>query len=974
MPSPRPSSPAMPCRRLTLAAVLAVALQITGLSLFVLGFFPVKPTLTGFSGGESYVSPEESEERLDVGELEGEEIRGLYRELSRVPASYDRLIFMVIDGLPAEFVLGKDGQLPPAELKDAMPYTQSLLENGVTIGYHAKAAPPTVTMPRLKALMSGAVGGFLDVAFNFNTQALLEDNLLAQFARIGWKMVMLGDDTWLKLFPELFARHDGVSSFFVKDTVFVDRNVSRHLSTELDKDDWRLLILHYLGLDHIGHIGGRKSVLMIPKLGEMDEVIRMIHLNNIANHDDHRGQTLLVVVSDHGMTADGNHGGSSHDETDSLALFIGSSLEAPGYASSTHNFANQVDITPTLALLFGVPIPINNIGVVIEESLDQLTDDQKLRALELNSWQLLRLLQAQLSGLPCLSLPSDCCDDHQKSDACNGMVKEKFCCLYSKATASHRAWRSQNMSRSADRDQYNLTISAYYGFLTSASEWLSHRVTDKPVGQLALGILAMVLSCLMFLSLLYQLCFHWLLERHRDSGMQGTMLCSAEEVFAVIAVLILVLSMGSSSMVEEEQYTWHFMASTFSILLLRRAVKCIPTGREKFLGKVANGRSSSQIFCIFVLLIVARIIRGWHQGGVNWTYLPDISKWLEKAGSSYVKSIQLFSLLLLIGWNLLAFSSSTSRRSFTVLVKLSFFCSGLLVLQHLLKYQDDALAASSYGATLVTQIIYAVLAISTFITVLASPWLASVSISAKGSTCYTNQAASLTREVKTSSISAFIRGNSYMSGWTYIFSWSLLQLLLQKPTNSAPILSLLLQIQVIFIYFKNDGLNRKPWVEVFALYLLGMNGHFGLGNTNTLATIDVAAAFIGISSYSTVLSGILMFSITYASPMLVLISLVMYVSVEDDGSPQMLPDAGSGHILQKMIGIPCLVLLCINSIQLTAYTIVLLQMRNHLFIWSVFSPKYLYVCATTACIYVGITILVVTEVYICIVYSLRRAG
>lgn len=27
-------------------------------------------------------------------------------------------------------------------------------------------------------MVSGAIGGFLDVAFNFNTQALLDDNLL----------------------------------------------------------------------------------------------------------------------------------------------------------------------------------------------------------------------------------------------------------------------------------------------------------------------------------------------------------------------------------------------------------------------------------------------------------------------------------------------------------------------------------------------------------------------------------------------------------------------------------------------------------------------------------------------------------------------------------------------------------------------------------------------------------------------------
>ncbi|KAH0776622.1 hypothetical protein KY290_008033 [Solanum tuberosum] len=38
--------------------------------------------------------------------------------------------------------------------------------------------------------------------------------------------------------------------------------------------------------------------------------------------------------------------------------------------------------------------------------------------------------------------------------------------------------------------------------------------------------------------------------------------------------------------------------------------------------------------------------------------------------------------------------------------------------------------------------------------------------------------------------------------------------------------------------------HRRQWVEVAALYYMGMAGHFGLGNTNALATIDVAGAFI----------------------------------------------------------------------------------------------------------------------------------
>lgn len=211
---------------------------------------------------------------------------------------------MVIDGLPAEFVLGKDGQPPPKVFSEAMPYTQSLLAKGKAIGYHAKSAPPTVTMPRLKAMVSGAIGGYLDVAFNFNTQALLDDNLIGQFLRIGWKLLMFGDDTWLKLFPGMFARHDGVSSFFVKDTVQVDQNVSRHLSAELIMNDWDLMILHYLGLDHVGHIGGRNSVLMGPKLKEMDDVIKMIDLSAIQSQKEDQRRTLLVRAALSWLTDD----------------------------------------------------------------------------------------------------------------------------------------------------------------------------------------------------------------------------------------------------------------------------------------------------------------------------------------------------------------------------------------------------------------------------------------------------------------------------------------------------------------------------------------------------------------------------------------------------------------------------------------------------------------------------------------------
>lgn len=57
----------------------------------------------------------------------------------------------------------------------------------------------------------------------------------------------------------------------------VDDNVTKHIDTELSALDWDLMILHYLGLDHIGHTAGPRSPLVPPKLLEMDNIIKKIY-------------------------------------------------------------------------------------------------------------------------------------------------------------------------------------------------------------------------------------------------------------------------------------------------------------------------------------------------------------------------------------------------------------------------------------------------------------------------------------------------------------------------------------------------------------------------------------------------------------------------------------------------------------------------------------------------------------------------
>jgi len=57
----------------------------------------------------------------------------------------------------------------------------------------------------------------------------------------------------------------------------VDNNVTRHIANELEASDWDVMILHYLGLDHIGHTVGPSSSLVPPKLQEMDSVVETVY-------------------------------------------------------------------------------------------------------------------------------------------------------------------------------------------------------------------------------------------------------------------------------------------------------------------------------------------------------------------------------------------------------------------------------------------------------------------------------------------------------------------------------------------------------------------------------------------------------------------------------------------------------------------------------------------------------------------------
>jgi ethanolaminephosphotransferase len=146
-------------------------------------------------------------------------------------------------------------------LKVLHAYIDRQIELGRALPYIALATAPTVTMPRLKALTTGSTPNFLDVVLNFDASSASlrnQDHWLRQLkTHRNMRLAFYGDDTWLKLFPDFFDEHEGTTSFFVADYTEVDQNVTRHLPRLLEPQaSWDVLILHYLGVDHIGHLAG----------------------------------------------------------------------------------------------------------------------------------------------------------------------------------------------------------------------------------------------------------------------------------------------------------------------------------------------------------------------------------------------------------------------------------------------------------------------------------------------------------------------------------------------------------------------------------------------------------------------------------------------------------------------------------------------------------------------------------------------
>lgn len=366
--------------------LLGLLLQLAAFLLFCRGFFPTKVLLTP---------------------AEVEQFSTPYPNNYHDPEpQFNKVVLMVVDAMRADFLFSNNSR---------MSFAHSLLNDGYGVGFTAFSNPPTVTLPRLKGITTGSTPNFIDAVLNIaddDTSSSLgdSDSWIRQMFLENWNINMFGDDTWLKLFPNYFAKSEGTASFYVSDFTIVDNNVTRHLDYELSKEGksyWDCLILHYLGLDHIGHKGGPNSSNMPQKQEEMDSILERIFKEVVLQDPN----SLFIVLGDHGMNDVGNHGGSSTAETSAALMMISqkfkglglnNDIKAPIALNDDYNYfskIDQIDLVPTLTELIGLKVPINNLGAFVPQFLELYSNEEKNNILLKNALQLKVLLDKSHGGV-----------------------------------------------------------------------------------------------------------------------------------------------------------------------------------------------------------------------------------------------------------------------------------------------------------------------------------------------------------------------------------------------------------------------------------------------------------------------------------------------------------------------------------------------------------------------------------------------
>uniref|UniRef100_A0AAF5PX74 GPI ethanolamine phosphate transferase 2 C-terminal domain-containing protein n=1 Tax=Wuchereria bancrofti TaxID=6293 RepID=A0AAF5PX74_WUCBA len=801
-------------------------LQIAAISLFISGFFP-----------KQIHSLDSENNEQDVNNFLDECPHDSILRKALKKQTVAKIVIILIDAWQEQFFYRRE----------AMQFLRQLTSDGQAVAFIAHVQTPTVTMPRIKAVTAGVIPSFADVVMNFASTSITSDNIIDRLNDKGYRCTFCGDETWLRLFPNRFDNHSAeVTSFYVNDFKEVDDNVTFCMRSRLENgaaDTWDVMILHYLGLDHIGHsLGGTHSELN-NKLIEMDSIIKEIYEKL---HKIYGTNFSIIVFGDHGMTEGGSHGGSSELETHVPIVYVDGRKRRTSNETFYVTSVEQVDIVPTLATLFNVPIPKESLGVTL---LPYITTDRSNLSVLLfvlqNAEQFRKLYRTSNVLNHCISNSYDSLQKHCAMNASvnvDGLIGE---CLEE---------------------------------LHKIQSQLIHRKTNFDVIQI---VIAIGLSFTVSYISAYLVCSTYLYDIYAfQNGDLSTNL-------AFFAQLLHFAAPFASSLIEEEHdLQYFFFASCLFVMLLEELHIWLLSHNNRRI-RSYNSAKSQKIITILFLLIIHRLCRGYTESNRRrWILERNISQ------SNRIGLLNYYEIFTSIGGSSDMPDIASLLKQFNNLrfisCSLSLILIGILLILH-------------YGKrTSHPKLIRFLILVTLFGTFLVHHYKSRVVF-----------------------LMVFILNVFLLLLLRDLFLSLIVWAVLIMRTYNLP-----LAVLQLFLGYCLARIDATPFLIIRAIF----SSFFYLGNSNNFSTVDIAVGFVGVETYQPIQIAVQILLSTYSGPLLTAFGWWQYLVEESVTSISLSHKRNS--------------LLCwISSVLQLNMSLCLLSLyiqRYHLFVWSVFAPKFVY--------------------------------
>jgi hypothetical protein len=262
-----------------------------------------------------------------------------------------QVVYIIVDGLRYDTSLG-------------MPFLNQLREQGAYAVMHS--TPPSYSQPSWTTLVTGArpdINGCPPLNAEYlDIQPIQMDHIFASLRRAGMTSALAGFNWWEKMIPQDLL----LEGFYVPgEDDAADRAVVRKSLEFLKTVRPNLLLIHLDQIDHIGHLYGGESAEYRYAAYAVDEMIR-----EIAAATD-LGDSVLIVVSDHGHIKRGGHGG--HDDVVLTQPFV---MVGKGVIPGDLGDIDQTDVAPTIAALLGAAPPSATQGHILLDALEMTVEQQ----------------------------------------------------------------------------------------------------------------------------------------------------------------------------------------------------------------------------------------------------------------------------------------------------------------------------------------------------------------------------------------------------------------------------------------------------------------------------------------------------------------------------------------------------------------------------------------------------------------------